>query len=221
MFKKIIVAEDIDSISLGLKNLLDAMDPFQVVYTKYCDEAYLKIKKSYLDNDPFELLITDLSFKKSHMDEKILSGEELVKTINKDQLDIKIIVYSIEEKGYKIRYLLDDLDVDAYVSKGRDSAVELTKAIEAVYSNKKYISPHLAHLKKPMLTTEIDELDIEILQLLSEGLSQPEIEKRLKKLGRKSASLSSVEKKIIKMKNSFEANNTTHLISIAKDLGLV
>ena len=221
MFQKIIVAEDIDSISMGLKLFLTELNPQEVIYSKYCDETFLKIRKAYLDNNPFELLITDLSFKKNQREEKIGSGEELIAEINKQEIPIKIIVYSIEEKGYKIRHLLDDLDVDAYVSKGRESAVELLNAMKKVFKDEKYISPHLAHLKKSGDVTEIDELDIEIIRLLAKGLSQPEIEKSLKGLGKKSASLSSIEKRIIKMKASLKATNTTHLVSIAKDIGLV
>jgi DNA-binding NarL/FixJ family response regulator len=220
MFQKIIVAEDIDSISIGLKSLLSELQPKEVIYSKYCEEAYLKIKKGVLDKTPFDLLITDLSFKKNR-EEKITSGEELISVLNKEEIPIKIIVYSIEEKGYKIRHLLDDLDIDGYVSKGRDSAHDLLNAINEVYLGNKFISPHLAHLKKPGEITEIDELDLEIIKLLSQGLNQPDIEKSLRKIGKRSASLSSIEKRIIKMKASLLANNTTHLVSIAKDMGLI
>lgn len=221
MFKKIIIAEDIDSISIGLKSLLNDIKAHEIIFCKYCDETLLKIRKAELDNDPFDLLITDLSFKNNYRDEKITSGEELITSIIDLNLSIKIIVYSIDEKGFKIRHLMDDLEVDAYVSKGRDSANELLNAINEVSKGEKYISPHLTHLRKPAEITEIDELDIDILKLLSTGMSQPEVVKSLKNLGKRFVSLSSVEKRITKMKASLQATNTTHLVSIAKDIGLV
>lgn len=222
MFKKIIVAEDIDSISLGLKSLLEQLDAPVIIYTKYCNDAFLKIKKAELDNEPFDLLITDLSFKSTHMDVTLTSGEKLIEEIRKQQFpSIKIIAYSIDERGYTIRHLLEDLDIDAYVSKGRDSTTDLLKAIKAVYNGEKYISTHLAHLKKPAQVNEIDELDLEIIKLLSDGLIQKQIVKHFKNIGKKASSISSIEKRIIKMKLSLKANNTTQLVSIAKDMGLI
>lgn len=221
MFKKIIVAEDIDSISHGLKALLDKLDEVEVVYTKYCDETFLKIKKAQNDNEPFDLLITDLSFKSSHMDIKLTSGEQLIAQLKKENFDTAIIVYSIDERGYNIRYLLDDLGVDGYVSKGRESTQDLLKAIKAAYEGEQYISPHLIHLKKPSSATDIDEFDLEIIKLLAEGLNQNEIVEDFKRKGKKASSISSIEKRIIKMKASLKARNTTHLVSLAKDMGML
>lgn len=221
MFKKIIVAEDIDSISQGLKTAFEKLAGTDVTFSKYCDETFLKIKRAKHDGSPFELLITDLSFKASHMDVKLTSGEQLIKQLKTDNIDIAVVVYSIEERGYNIRYLLDDLNVNGYVSKGRDSTPDLLKAIETVYNGQKYISPHLAHLKKPDGLTDLDETDLEIIKLLSDGFSQTEIGDIFKQEKKKSASFSSVEKRIMKMRTSFYAKNTTHLVSIAKDMGLV
>ncbi|KGO88254.1 transcriptional regulator [Flavobacterium rivuli WB 3.3-2 = DSM 21788] len=221
MFKKIIVAEDIDSISMGLQQLLQNIDGATTTYTKYCDDAYLKIKKAALDNEPFELLITDLSFKITYRNETLTSGEDLIAAVKNDQPNIKVIVYSIDERGYKIRHLIDDMNVDGYVSKGRDSATELLKAVNEVYYGKIYISKHLAHLKKPALVTEMDELDLEIIKLLADGLIQNEIAESLKNNGSKLSSVSSIEKRLIKIKTTLRARNTTHIVSIAKDLGLI
>ncbi len=221
MFKKIIVAEDIDSISHGLKVLLEKLEGASVTYTKYCDETFLKIKRAQQDKEPFELLITDLSFKSSHMDVTLKSGKELIEQLRKDNFDISIVVYSIDERGYNIRHLLDDMDIDGYVSKGRESTANLLKAIKTVYNGKKYLSAHLIHLKKPASLTEIDAFDLEIIKLLADGLTQNEIVEDFKRKGKKASSISSVEKRIIKIKSSLKARNTTHLVSIAKDIGLV
>lgn len=221
MFKKILVVEDIDSISMGVEASFKKINPAEVIFSKYCDEAFLKIKKANIDNQPFDLMITDLSFKESHRDEKLLSGESLIAAVKKEQPDLKVIAYSIEERGYLLRHLLDDLDVNGYVSKGRESTGELLKAVNEVYSGNKYVSAHLAHLKKPADVGEMDDLDLEIIALLGEGLLQNEIVEKFKNTGRKLASISSIEKRITKMKISFKARNTTHLVSMAKDLGII
>lgn len=221
MFKKILVVEDIDSISLGVETSLKKIDSAEVIFSKYCDEAFLKIRKANLDKQPFDLLITDLSFKESHRNEKLLSGENLIEAVRKEQPGLNIIVYSIEERGYQVRHLLDDLDVNGYVSKGRESTGELLKAIKEVYSGKKYVSTHLAHLKKPVIVEEMDDLDLEIIALLGEGFMQNEIVEKFKNSGKKLASISSIEKRITKMKSSLKARNTAHMVSIAKDLGII
>jgi len=220
MFKKILVVEDIDSIGMGIKLLLENLNIETIYYVKYCDEAFLKLKKAYLDNDPFELVITDLSFSRGTREDKYTSGTELIAVIRENAWPIKIIVYSIEEKGYKIRQLLNDYLIDGYVLKSRDSAVQLQNAIALIYKDGTYISPQLSHLNKPEMLPEIDATDLEIIKLLAEGLSQNEIVDAFKRENKKASSFSSVEKRIIKMRLSLQAKNTTHLVSIAKDMGL-
>ena len=61
MFKKILIAEDLDSISLAVQHVLNELQLNLYMHDKYCEGAYLKIKKALVDNEPFDLLITDLS----------------------------------------------------------------------------------------------------------------------------------------------------------------
>jgi DNA-binding NarL/FixJ family response regulator len=221
MFKKILVVEDIDSIGMGIKLLLETINTETIYYVKYCDEAFLKLKKAYLDNDPFDLVITDLSFSRGTRENKYTSGTELIEAIRENVWPVKIIAYSIEERGYKIRQLLNDYHIDGYVLKSRDSAVQLQNAIALIYKDGSYLSPQLSHLKKPEMLPEIDATDLEIIKLLAEGLSQNEIVDAFKRENKKASSFSSVEKRIIKVRVSLQAKNTTHLVSIAKDMGLI
>jgi len=215
------VAEDIDSIGIGLKTLLEKLNIQTIYYARYCDEAFLKLKKAHLDNDPFDLLITDLSFTSGNRDNILASGEDLIKAIREQDWPLKIIAYSIEERGYKIRYLLDECNINGYVVKSRESTSQLQKAMTEIYKGNNYLSPQLLHLRKPDMLLEMDALDLEIIKLLADGLSQSEIVEAFKTERKKASSISSVEKRIIKMRTSLQAKNTTHLISIAKDMGLV
>ena len=56
---------------------------------------------------------------------------------------------------------------------------------------------------------------------LSIGISQENIEAEFKKEGISPNSKSSIEKHINKLKIYFKANNTVHLVAIAKDLGII
>jgi DNA-binding NarL/FixJ family response regulator len=59
----------------------------------------------------------------------------LLKLSKKIQPHIKIIVFSIEDKSYRIKSLFNNLGINAYVSKGRNSIPELQNAVETIYRN--------------------------------------------------------------------------------------
>ncbi|WP_027378194.1 hypothetical protein [Chryseobacterium daeguense] len=60
----------------------------------------------------------------------------------------------------------------------------------------------------------MDEVEILIVKYLAEGLSQQEVSERLKKDGIKPNSLSSVEKRLNKIKDFYKAKTLFHLACI-------
>ena len=222
MFKKVLVAEDFDSISITVGQALKELSVSEIHHAKYCDDAYLKIKKALKDDLPFDLLISDLSFKTDHRENKLNSGDELIAAIKKVQPDIKTIVFSIEDKSFRIKSLFNDIGINAFVAKGRNSIPELKKAILGVFNNNsKIISQELSHALRDKSLIEIETYDISLLESLSKGLILDEIALKFKNSGIIPNGSSSIEKRINKLKIFFKANNNVHLIAIAKDLGLV
>lgn len=224
MFNKVIVAEDLDSINIAVVQALEELEITDIHHVKYCDEAFLKIKKAQIENQPFELLIVDLYFKTDYRENKLHSGEELIAAVKKEQPGIKIIVFSNEDKSYRIKSLFDSLAIDGFVMKGRNSIPELKKAIQNVFNNNnkdKYISPELAAIFRDKTLFEIEPYDIQLLKKLSKGLTQDEISLHFKNESIIPNGNSSIEKRINKLKIYFKANNNVHLIAIAKDMGLV
>ena len=221
MFKKVLIAEDMDSINEGLHKILLSIGIDNIHHAKYCDNALLKIKKAKLDNEPFDLLISDLSFIEDHREQKLASGDELVAAVKKELPQIKTIIYSIEDRTNRIQDLVNNVGVDAYVSKGRKGLSELKEALGKVYANQSYISKEIAHALKKNNLFEISDYDIKLLNHLSNGYSQDQISVIFKTKNIKPFSLSTIEKRINKLKISFDANNTIHLISLTKDLGLI
>jgi two-component system capsular synthesis response regulator RcsB len=222
MFKKVIIAEDFDSINLGIEQALRDLGIVHFQHSKYCDDAFLKIRKANLDQEPYDLLISDLSFKEDYREVKIASGDELIQQVRTQQPNIKIIAYSVEDKSYRIKSLFENAGVDGFVLKGRNSIEELKKAIDLVANtDQKYISPEIASLIQEKNNYEIDDLDILILKHLSVGTPQDNITETFKELGIKPNSKSTIEKRISKLKDFFKANTTIHLISITKDMGLI
>jgi len=222
MFKKVLVAEDLDSISIAVGQALAELSVSEIHHAKYCDDALLKAKKAVYDDSPFDLLISDLSFKMDHRENQLTSGDELIAAVKKIQPLIKIIVFSIEDKSFRIKSLFNDLGIDAYVSKGRNSIPELKKAILGVFENdSKILSQELAHTLRDKSLIEIETYDITLLKSLSKGLTLEEIALDFKNSAIIPSGSSSIEKRINRLKIFFKANNNVHLIAIAKDLGLV
>ncbi len=222
MFKKVLIVDDVDLNDIAVMQVLNELDIPNVEYTKYCDDAVLKIRKAIQDQQPYELLISDLSFKSDYKSAKLNSGEELIEAVKVFDPSIKVIAFSIEDKSYRIKSLFNNLDVDGFVIKGRYSIEELKTAIKKVYLGKeKFLSAELSYILQDRTTSEIDNYDIQLLKCLSVGVPQETMEAKFKELDITPNSKSTIEKRINKLKIYFKANNTVHLVSIAKDLGIV
>ncbi|WP_298395193.1 response regulator [Flavobacterium sp.] len=221
MFKKVIIAEDFDSINLAVMQVLGELGVTEIHHAKYCDDAQLKIKKALLDNDPFDLLISDLSFRADHRKVQLASGDDLIQWVRQVQPDLKIIVHSVEDKTFHINSLFENHNIDGFVIKGRHSIRQLKTAINKLFqTDEKYISPEMEVVLQDKTINEIDEYDIELIKQLSLGVPQEKMDIKFKELGISPSSKSTIEKRVGKLKDYFKANNTVHLISIAKDLGI-
>ena len=222
MTQKILIAEDIDSINTGIISTLKERYNFVIEHANTCDNAYLKIIKANKENNPFDLLISDLSFKTNGLlSPKIQNGEELVNEVKKNHNNLKTIIYTIEDKPSLLKRLKEELKVDGIVLKGLNSLVELCNAIDDVLVNKPYFTAEVLQIIKKNVTVSIESYDIKILQLLAKGLSQQEISLNFKENNIKPASVSAIEKRIGDLKSEFKANNSIHLVSIAKDMWLI
>lgn len=221
MFKKVLVSDDLVSINLGIYTVLEQLKIPTVDTVQYCDDAFLKLKKAHLNGDPFDLLISDLSFKQDHREQRFASGSELIVEAKKLCPQLKVIVYTVEDRIQKVRNLIQNIGCDGYVCKGRRGLIELSKAIEAVHKGHTYIFSLLEHALKDSEDLEIEDYDIKLVELLSQGLSQEQISKYFQENKISPASLSSIEKRINRLRIQFKANNVVHLVSITKDLGFI
>jgi DNA-binding NarL/FixJ family response regulator len=221
MFKKVIVSDDLVSMNLGMLTVLETLRVKEVVPVQYCDDAYLKIKRGVHDNAPYELLITDLSFKKDHRDQKYNSGEELIAALHKEFPDLKIVVYSIEDRIQKVRRLVKKYKINGYVCKGRRGLIDLSEALTTVLNNELYLSDQVAQALNKKSELEIDDYDILLVKQLSNGHSQDQISQLFKEKNISPSSLSSIEKRLNRLRIQFKANNAIHLVTIVKDLGII
>ena len=222
MFRKILVAEDSDGMNTAMSEAFNDFTTSEVVHSRYCEEAFLKVRKGIQDNDPFDLLVTDLSFISDGKDTKLTCGESLIAAVLEIQPDIKIIVFSIEERAYKIRTLFRMFGISGYVAKGRHGISELKKAVKAVSEGENhFLSAGLLPIRSHSSDSEIDAYDISLLKLLAKGMKQDQIAEHFRSNNISPASISAVEKRIAKLKTNLRANNSIQVVVKAIDLGLI
>lgn len=222
MFEKVLLVEDIDSIGHGVSMMLQkATDIKELVFSKYCDDAYLKLLRAEQEQAPFDLLITDLSFKKDHRESRITSGKQLIQKLRDQEKHLPIIVYSVEERPPVVKKLVERYQVSGYVLKGRNGIKDMISAVETVKEGKIFISPELSGIMRRKEVFVLEDFDTGLLNRLSEGLTQEEIALQLKVEGISPNSLSSIEKRLNRLKEELKAKTTIQLISNAKDLGLI
>ena len=221
MFKKVLIVDDHDDINTSVFTILKGYNINNVRNAQYCDDAFLKIKRAEFDKDPFDLLITDLSFKKDHRDCLISSGEALIAKLREDYNDLPIIVYSMKDQLQKVRTLVNTYHINAYVCKDRRSSKALSEAIVSVYQNKLYLSKQVVNALRPKSDLEITDYDLELTKQLSLGLDQKGISHYFIENNITPGSVSSIEKRLNKLRAKFKADNATHLVAKMKDLGLI
>ncbi|WP_303318581.1 response regulator [Flavivirga abyssicola] len=222
MFQKVLIAEDQNSIHKGLENTLKELNIKEIVTVQYCDDALLKIKASLKAESPFDLLITDLSFKEDYRDRTLTSGETLIKAVKDIQPKLKVVVFSVEHRIGKIKSLIEVSKINAYVEKGREESKEIVKAIHAILEDGIYYSHNLAQLLRSADDiSQTDKYDELLLQLLAKGLKRDQIALYFEEKDFPARSLSSIEKRINKLKVLFDANTSEQLVAIAIDRGLI
>lgn len=221
MFNRVLIAEDHESANISLRKTLEDLGITNVQFSYYCDDACMHIRKTVHDDEPYDLLITDLSFEEDHRETKIADGAELIQAVRKIRPDLKVIVFSAESKAAVVDKLFKELKINGYVRKARNDAKELKKAIEAIAKNKTYLPDDLKKGVKEKNSFAFTTFDIRVIELLSKGVMQKDIPEYLVREKIKPSGLSSVEKRLNIMKLELECSKNEQLIVICKDLGII
>ena len=101
MFKKILIAEDFQDTNKGIVNTLeDRLQIEEIQEELYCDKAYNRFKLAFDQNEPYELLVTDLSFKEGPVARRLTSGQSLIKAIRRVDPNVKIIICRDNQKCF-------------------------------------------------------------------------------------------------------------------------
>lgn len=221
MFKKILIAEDHEIINLSVQRTVQDLEIAQTDHVFYCDDAFEKIKKALRENEPYDLIITDLYYDDDHRPQNLKNGKEMIAAVKQVQPEIKVIFFSGEHKSGVIDSLFTELNIDGFVRKGRNDAKELKKAIDTVFNNGKHLSLDLKQDIKKLNSFEFSTYDITLVSLLSQGVFQKNIPTFLQNNNIKPNSLSSIEKRLTHLKEELKINNNEQLVAFCKDLGLI
>ncbi|GAA5092134.1 hypothetical protein GCM10023210_20610 [Chryseobacterium ginsengisoli] len=221
MFKKILIAEDHESINLSVQKTLEDLNIPNVDYVYYCDDALAKIQKSIRENEPYDLLITDLYYEEDHREQEIKDGRELIQRIKEIQPSLKVIVFSAEHKSAVVNSLFKEYEINGYVRKARNDSKELKKSIASVYIDENYLSLDMKQDVKKFNSYEFSAYDITLVSLLSKGILQKNIPTHLQEKDIRPYSLSSVEKKLNSLKEDLEVNSNEQLVAFCKDIGII
>ena len=219
MFKKILIAEDYESSNISVQKALEDLRVPHPSFVSYCDDALSRVKMALVENNPYELLITDLSFEEDHREQKIKNGKELINAIKAIQPEIKVVVFSVNKKQSIIDELFQEQQINAYVRKAREDVKDLKRAVKAVYNNEKHLTYDLKGVEKNAF--ELTTYDTLLISYISQGIMVKEIPMLLKELNIKPNGMSSVEKRLRDIKISLEVSSNEQLVAFCKDFGII
>ena len=221
MFTKILIAEDEDSDNLGIVSAIRDFTQAQIDTAQFCDKTLLKIKEALRNNTPYQLLISDLSFALDYRSHKITTGKELIKEVKKIQPEIKIIVFTGEKKPAVIKSFFTNQKIDGYVCKGLYGLQELSKAITSVNDGNTYTCPVSKDALHQKNVLQLNQYEVQLLKLLTQGYKQDEISLHFVENNITPNSRRSVEDKIRKLREDFNAKTNIQLVYLVNQLGLI
>ena len=221
MFEKVLIVEDHESSNLSVRKALEDFGIAKSDYAYYCDDALVRISNALKGGEPYDLLITDLSFEEDHIPQNITNGTGLIRAIKELQPYIKVLVFSAESKPLVIDQLFKELSIDGFVRKARRDVSELKMALEAIGKNRKYLSTGLRQTIKETNSYDFKEYDMVLIRLLSKGMLQKDIPNYLAEHQIKPLGLSSVEKRLNFIRESLNFNKNEQLVAFCKDIGVI
>lgn len=221
MIKKVLIAEDHESASISIQKTLEEEGIGHPDYAYYCDDALTKIERAKAACDPYDLLITDLSFEEDHHIQRLTGGAALIAAARQVQPELRVLVFSATQDATTIEMLFKKLEIDGYVRKARNDAKELKIAIAQIANNRQYFPRHLVQLIQKKNTYEFTEYDITIISLLAQGVRQKDIPAHLLKNQIRPSGLSSVEKRLNHIKEMLEFSKNEQLVAFCKDMGII
>jgi DNA-binding NarL/FixJ family response regulator len=174
----VLIADDHSLIRQGLKQILELENDIAVVAQASNGSEAVQMAKQHMP----DVILMDINMPGTN-------GLQAIKEIKQDKLACKIIVLTIhEDREYLFKTL--QMGAEGYVLKDAEPSV-LLEAIRSVYSGKSYIQSNMTmelvkefnrvtlHEKEKHDDNNLTSREIEVLQLIAEGMINKEIAKQL------------------------------------------
>ena len=164
---RILIVDDHQLVIQGISCSLNEVGEFDIVSTNTCDEAFQLIK-THQNTNPFQVLFTDLSFDNSTEDSLLDGGEELIKAIKNNDIDIKIGVITGHTETNRVYNVISNLNPNAYLLKSKCDASEIGFALNKMLANDYYYTHeiHQKIMRRNVIQIQMDDVAIQILKEL-------------------------------------------------------
>jgi DNA-binding NarL/FixJ family response regulator len=219
---KILMIDDHPMIIEGYQNSLLSLqnDELELVIDSAvnCDESIKVLKKALKSKLPYELVFLDISLPASK-DGEYESGIDLAKWIITNSPETKIILLTMFDESYRIHSIVKNINPAGFLIKSDVTASELSIAFYRVLNNPPYYSVSVQTTidKTIFHKIDVDEVNHQILHLLSKGVKTKDINKYI------DFSLSAIEKRKKHLKEIFgvKEGSDTNLLTEARAKGFI
>jgi len=170
---RLLLADDHQILLDGFVAILQGVNDMQVVATASNGKRVLDL----LDEHEVDVVLLDINMPE-------MNGVETCKKITKKYPDVKVIALSMHKRPSFIKRMMQ-YGAMGYILKD-DDAAEIIKGIRRVMRGAKHFSLRVHDLvlemnleKRKSEGTEISEREVEVLRLISQGLTNQEIAEKL------------------------------------------
>jgi two-component system capsular synthesis response regulator RcsB len=217
MFERVLIAEDHHSVNSWVKQTLTELGAGHIRQTHYCDDALKLLQSALAEGNPYDLLITDLSFREDRPEQHLKSGADLIAATRKLQPDLRILVFSAEDQPTIVGILYERLGINAYVPKGPRDEENMIKALKQLAERKTFTPVEFQQAIRTKNAHDFTKYDLIIISEMVKGTYQKNIPYVLEQQGFKASSLSSVEKRLGQIRDALGFTKNEQLIAYCKD----